>query len=247
MKIVLRIDDVAHNVDKKKYELIFKMVIKYNIPTILGIIPCNMDKKIICDKEDQQLGWDAIKEMAMLSNTVVAIHGYKHIQHQYKNSYIANSSKSEFSGLSFEDQFVKLKKGYDILIKKGIFPEMFMAPSHGFDFNTLDACRRLGIKKVTDGYGTHVYKEVGVTMYPQMLESPLYFVKDFQTICVHPLTIRNKKIQSLSRLFEKQYKDSKISLVEFLNDRCLAKRPFSSIIYEKMINLYRKLNRAIYK
>jgi len=246
MKIVLRIDDIAHNVDKKKYDLIFKMVIKYNIPTILGVIPCNMDKKIICDKEDQQLGWNVIKEMSILSNTVVAMHGYQHIQHQYKNNYIANSSKSEFSGLSFKDQFIKLEKGYDILIKKGIFPEMFMAPSHGFDFNTLDACRRLGIKKVTDGYGTHVYKEAGVTMYPQMLESPLYFVKDFQTICVHPLTIKNKKMQSLSRLFEKQYKDSKISLVEFLNDGCLAKRPLSSVIYEKAINLYRVTKNMFY-
>ena len=59
---------------------------------------------------------------------------------------------SEFAGLGFEQQFAMLEKGKAILESHGIKTDIFMAPAHSYDRNTLNALQKLGFTKMTDGF-----------------------------------------------------------------------------------------------
>ncbi len=52
------------------------------------------------------------------------------------------------------------------LEKLGIRPEIFMAPGHSFDKNTLRALKECGFRFVTDGFGDAPYLREGLIFLP---------------------------------------------------------------------------------
>ena len=57
-------------------------------------------------------------------------------------------NQSEFAGLDYLTQYIKILKGKEILENNGIETNVFMAPSHSFDDLTVRALHRLGFKYV---------------------------------------------------------------------------------------------------
>ncbi len=92
---------------------------------------------------------------------------------------------SEFVGLSYEEQYKKIKKGLDILEQNGVKSDIWMAPSNSFDRITLKALKNLGFKYVTYGIALFPYQQEGLQFIPQPLWGPEAISAGITTIALH--------------------------------------------------------------
>ena len=81
------------------------------------------------------------------------------------------NQNSEFAGLSYEIQYEKLKRGQEILRKSGVCTDIFMAPGHTYDADTIRALKACGFKVVTDGLYLKPYRDQGVLFVPCRMTS----------------------------------------------------------------------------
>jgi hypothetical protein len=96
-----------------------------------------------------------------------------------------------------------ISKGKEILKSKGILTDIFMAPSHSFDKNTLRALKSNGFYIITDGFGTEPYRENGIIFYPISMQrsSSLKDKRDgIVTFVYHANTMDENDFKNLKKL-----------------------------------------------
>lgn len=85
-----------------------------------------------------------------------------------KYGIIHINKKSEFTGLSLEEQKFKLKKAIKIFKDKKIIPRIWIAPKHNFDENTLIALKdECNINFISDGIALKPYYDMNIYWIPQ--------------------------------------------------------------------------------
>ena len=97
-----------------------------------------------------------------------------------------------------------LAAGRDILESHGLKTDIFMAPAHSYDNNTLRALRELGYAKITDGFGKRPYRRAGLTFYPISfrLDKSLKKAGGVTTLVVHTNTMTDPELEKYRRIFE---------------------------------------------
>ena len=78
----------------------------------------------------------------------IAQHGCTHIYNTHKKGCFPLNALSEYAGNSYENQYASLEKGQKILKEHEIHTDIFMAPAHSYDYNTLKALKKLGFTKI---------------------------------------------------------------------------------------------------
>ena len=56
MKIVIRMDDIAPNMDMGKFRRFKRLLDEYKIQPLIGVIPENKDEKLMIDTEEDSSG-----------------------------------------------------------------------------------------------------------------------------------------------------------------------------------------------
>lgn len=192
VKYILRFDDITPCMDWEKFNIIEKSIINLGIKPIIGVVPENRDSKLNVGKENTDF-WGTIRYYQSLG-WEIAQHGCYH-QYTTKNSGILGlSSKSEFAGLDYKDQFQLINTGKQILNNEGIKVDLFMAPSHSFDNITIKVLKECNIKYITDGFGLYPYDYKGITFIPQLYASPLNHYFGIYTICLHTNTMNSESL-----------------------------------------------------
>ena len=174
-----------------KFESFFE---KYNIKPIIGVVPDNKDKKL--GNEYDPDFWLKVKKWDELGWSI-ALHGLNHLLEpiDQSNSFFGFGKKSEFVGLSKNQQSKIISKSLLIFNSNNIEPRLFMAPSHTFDQITLECLKELStIKLITDGFSYRHFKKQGFTFIPQQLWSIKKIPFGLYTICVHPTTMSESQI-----------------------------------------------------
>lgn len=164
MKLLFRIDDVTPTMDWKRFYGTLDMLLSYGIKPMLGVIPSCKDEKLLKYTENKNF-WDEIKKLYE-EGYLIALHGYEHLYVTEEAGIFPVNNYSEFAGLSYEEQYEKIKKGKKILEDHGIKTDIFMAPAHSFDENTCRALLDNGIHYITDGFGKECYKSYGIIFLP---------------------------------------------------------------------------------
>lgn len=131
---------------------------------LIGIVPDSHDAKLSIDPERGDF-WERMRGLEEEGWTI-ALHGWHHVYTTKEGGMFPLNRQSEFAGLSYERQRVMIGEGRQILEDHGILTDIFMAPSHSYDRNTLRALRDEGFKKMTDGFGKTPYIYDGITFYP---------------------------------------------------------------------------------
>jgi predicted deacetylase len=123
-----------------------------------------------------------------------------------------------------------LSYGKNILEQNGIKTDIFMAPAHSFDRNTLKALKNIGFAKLTDGFGDMPYKSKGMTFYPISYKqsSSLKKEKGYTTFVVHSNTMNDKDFARYEKLF-KENSDKLISYSELLKLKPKKRNVFENI------------------
>ncbi|MCR5404735.1 MAG: DUF2334 domain-containing protein [Butyrivibrio sp.] len=164
MNIAIRMDDITPDMDWEKFYRFKALLDKYGCRPLIGVVPDNRDKKLaISDKREDFFAY--IRELVS-DGWIVAMHGYNHLYTTEDPGLFPIGHKSEFAGQALVRQNEMIRKGRDIFEANRINTDIFMAPSHSFDKNTLLALRQNGFHIITDGFGTGPFKSNGFVFYP---------------------------------------------------------------------------------
>lgn len=211
MRIAVRMDDITPRMDWENFERFRGLLKEYGVKPLVGIVPDNRDENLNKDKGAASNGgspeehfWEQVRVWKSEGWTV-ALHGYQHVYTQKKGGCFPLNRFSEFAGLSLEQQKRMLEAGRDIFASHGIETDIFMAPAHSYDRNTLRALKELGFTKLTDGFGTKPYKRGGIIFYPISfrLSSSMKKKKGVTTMVVHTNTMKDSDFDRCRSIFRR--------------------------------------------
>jgi len=183
--ILIRLDDVAENMNwdlMEKLELIFE---KYKIKPVLGVIPNNKDDELLSYPKKN----DFWKQVRIWKNKgwEITMHGSTHVYDKIckKNDYFGHGGGSEFCGHTLETQISRIKSGLQKFKDEKIKIRSFFAPNHTYDKNTFTALKNFGITEIIDGYGLMPYTENNIKFIPQLFYKVFLLPFGIQATQIH--------------------------------------------------------------
>ena len=197
-KYIIRLDDACPTMHRAQWQRIEDLLNSYNIKPIVAIVPENKDPDLELTQADPQF-WEKALDWQQ-NGWTIALHGYQHLYNAKGKSLVPTNSQSEFTGLPLAEQQQKIRLGYEILIQKSLAPTVWVAPSHNFDEQTIEALRsETPIRTISDGIAFHAFSRFGFNWIPQQLWSYKPMWRGLYTICLHPNTIPDAEFDQLSR------------------------------------------------
>lgn len=187
--ILLRFDDICPTMNWEQWEKAKTLLDKTGAKALLGVIPDCKDPDLQIEKPREYF-WDYIKELQKQGH-IIAMHGCQHVFDSNVRGLINKAAKSEFAGHSYEIQYEKIKKGKNALLEQGIETEVFFAPAHSYDENTLKALAANGFKYMSDGYSRKPYLLKGIKCIP--LGYPTFSTYVTRIVHAHEWTRADKK------------------------------------------------------
>ncbi|MBQ6886397.1 MAG: DUF2334 domain-containing protein [Lachnospiraceae bacterium] len=216
MKIAVRMDDITPDMNWENFRFFQKLFEEVGITPLLGIVPDNRDENL--HKEEAHEDFYEVMKDLQKQGWVLSMHGCHHIYSTKKGGIFPLNNFSEFAGVSYIEQKKMLEEGKRKLAENGIVTDIFMAPAHSYDKNTLRALKELGFTKITDGFGKKPYTYKGLSFYPIsfQLSRSLKQKKGYTTMVLHANTITEKDKERYIKIFREHGKDM-ISYAEYLN------------------------------
>ena len=163
-KILLRFDDVCSTMDWKQWDMAMQLIDEINATALIGIIPDCQDPSLQIDTPRNDF-WEYIKQLQDKGFSL-AMHGFNHVFSTKANGIVTKNKISEFAGLPYEVQLEKVRQGKDILNAHGIDTDVFFAPAHSYDDNTLRALAECGFHYISDGFSSRPYHRQGIICIP---------------------------------------------------------------------------------
>ncbi len=214
-KYLFRLDDATSFLNKEKWASIENLFDKHNIKPIVAVTPDNQDPNIKYEDEDPDF-WNKVNKWSE-KGWSIAMHGYQHLYHYVtkENLIIPFYNRSEFAGLSSEDQKSKISKSLRIFKDNGVMPTVWVAPSHSFDKITLQSLYELTeIRIVSDGIALFPYFKNNFYFIPQQIWDLQDKRFGVWTVCLHPDTMTDEDIKKLSIKLDEQKLSSKVISVK---------------------------------
>ena len=215
MNISIRMDDITPDMDWAKFLRFKELCDLYQVKPLIGVVPENQDAMLHIDEERDDF-WEYLLQLEK-EGWVIAQHGYTHIYSTKKKGCFPLNAISEYAGKPYEEQLANLKKGKQILESHGIYTDIFMAPAHSYDKNTLKALKEVGFSKLTDGFGDRPYEWKGLTFYPISFKqsNSLKQERGYTTFVIHANTMNEKDFERYEKLLA-EHKDKLISYQDYL-------------------------------
>jgi polysaccharide deacetylase est4E len=163
-KILVRFDDICPTMDWSQWNRAMKILKLYHVKPLIGVIPDCQDPDLLIDPPQRDF-WDYLKSL-QADGFAIAMHGYLHVYDTAVRGIVNDTFRSEFAGHSYEEQYEKIRKGKEILASHGIQTDIFFAPAHSYDENTLRALSANGFKYVSDGKSSKPFVREGIICIP---------------------------------------------------------------------------------
>lgn len=222
MAYILRLDDAAPRMNHFKWNKLEKLLRKYEISPLIGIIPDVQDQELLVYEEDKEF-WQKAREWQTSGFAHIALHGYQHVYRTKCGGLNPVNLCSEFAGVSYEEQRAMLKAGYEKLQAKGITADVFFAPSHTFDENTILALKEVTpIRIISDTVANDVYQKDGITYVPQQSGKCRNLPFLVTTFCYHPNEMSPVDFVQLE-LFLKKHAQEFVAFSEVIKERSYGK------------------------
>ncbi len=215
MKIAVRLDDITPDMDWEKFRRLERLLDENKIAPLIGIVPDNQDPNLMRNPampefDEQIRKWEA-------KDWVFAMHGWKHIYTTKKGGLFPLNNFSEFAGVSRDKQRQMIFDGKEKLQKMGVTTNIFMAPAHSFDKNTLSLLKEAGFKYITDGFGSVPYEWKGLTFLPIAFQrsKDIERKEGYTTLVFHTNTMKEQEFADFEKIL-KEHKNDFISYKEYL-------------------------------
>jgi len=183
--LLIRMDDIAHNMNWKLIYRCEELFDKFNIKPLLGVIPENQDPELL---KYQRLDnfWNEVKRWKK-KGWEISMHGYNHLYKTETNQrdLFSYGGKSEFFGLSYDTQYKMISSGLNIFKKNNLEIRSFFAPNHTYDLQTIEALKNNNIKYVIDGNGLFPFRKHGMSYFPQLFYKEIMLPIGIQSTQLH--------------------------------------------------------------
>lgn len=203
---MIRIDDASEYMDVEKWNVFEELLDKYEIKPIVGIIPNNQDVDLVSKYQIDSKFWNKARAWQSKKWTI-GLHGYTHANLSNSGGINPVNYQSEFAGVRLEEQKKKIANGIRIFKENGLNPDVFFAPSHTFDINTLEALRvESDIRVVSDTVANNIFKMGEFYFIPQQSGHVRKLPFKVITFCYHPNNMNEKDYNKLE-VFIIKYKE----------------------------------------
>lgn len=226
----MRLDDAAVRMNTKNWDAMERLLDEYNIKSLVGVIPHCEDQEMLQYQPDDSF-WDRV-HLWEKKGWTIALHGYNHIYCTDEGGINPVNRKSEFAGLTLEEQKTKIRLGIEVFRQHGIETNVFFAPAHTFDENTIEALKaESNIRIISDTIANKPYQKYGMTFVPQQSGNVRRLPFEVVTFCYHPNTMKDPDYKKLEEFLSK----FGTKFVDF-GDVCNTKRKYTVIdwILKKM-------------
>jgi len=181
---LLRFDDLCPTMNWTVWRQIEAALIDAGIKPILAVVPDNQDPELVVEPAQERF-WEEVRGWQRRGWTI-GLHGYQHRYEIRCAGILGRNCYSEFAGLSYKAQLSKLRKGLAIFAREGVRPDIWVAPAHSFDANTLDALAHCRLIVVSDGYSVLPHSDArGLLWVPQQLGRFRKLPGGVWTVCHH--------------------------------------------------------------
>lgn len=198
---IMRLDDACPHWDAEKWSRMEEILDTYGIKPLVGLIPAVEDPELLKYPEDKGY-WDRVKCWKD-KGWELALHGCTHLYETAEGGINPVQKRSEFAGLPFDRQKQKIRLGVSELASHGIDPEVFFAPSHTFDQETLKALKEeTRIRVVSDTFASDVYRDGGFSFVPVQSGHAVNLPFRTVTFCYHPNLMAQDDFEALSSFLE---------------------------------------------
>jgi peptidoglycan/xylan/chitin deacetylase (PgdA/CDA1 family) len=175
-----------------------KILTKTGVRPILAVVPDNRDKDLIFDPPDENF-WARVRAWQERGWTI-GLHGYQHRYVTQDAGMFGRMPLSEFAGLPQAVQEAKLRSALQIFHEQNVFPELWVAPAHSFDANTIAALMNIGLRAISDGYALYPYRDSGgLTWIPQQVGRFRNIPVGVWTVCHHINDWTSREVAQLDR------------------------------------------------
>lgn len=184
-RYLVRFDDVCPTMNHSVWADLEGILAEASVAPILAVVPDNQDDHLRVRPADPRF-WDRVRAWQG-RGWAIALHGYQHRYVTRDAGIVGLNERSEFAGLSAEEQEAKLRRALEILGREEVTPRAWVAPSHSFDRTTVEILSRLGIRTLSDGL--FLFPRVdstGSLWVPQQLWRFHYAPIGVFTVCLHP-------------------------------------------------------------
>ena len=241
MQCMIRLDDITPDMDWEKFNRAEQIFDRYGICPLLGIVPDNRDSKL----HYQEKNGDFLQRIKICLDKgwSVAQHGTYHVYETKDSGLLGLNNNSEYAGLPYEVQFKKLKAGRDILQANNIWTNIFMAPGHTYDADTIKALKECGFEVVTDGLYSKPYRDQGLLFVPCRMTGN-YKIKGIDTVCLHTNLMNDEDFRELEEFCKK----NKEKIVPFYPEEfevTKVKRNIYIRLYEKLMLQKRRIKNRV--
>lgn len=154
-KILVRFDDICPTMDFHQFRIAMELMDKYKVKPLIGVIPDCKDSDLMIKPEHSDF-WNFVKGLQD-KGYAVAMHGVNHVFDSPHKGVVNNRVGSEFAGHTWEEQMRKIREGKNIMENHDIHTDVFFAPAHSYDWNTLKALSACGFKYISDGKSAKPY------------------------------------------------------------------------------------------
>lgn len=195
MKITIRMDDITADMNWVNFLKLKEIFDRYGIKPLLGVVPDCQDELLHCCESREDF-WGLLKELQR-DGWVLAQHGCYHQYTTKKGGLFPLNCFSEYAGVPYEKQKEQIAHGRRLLLEKGIRADIFMAPGHTYDKNTLKALKECGFTHVTDGFGKAPYIREGLTFLPIAEKKSACFEsgEGYTTLVIHANGMKESEIR----------------------------------------------------
>lgn len=238
MSFILRFDDLCPTMNWIIWDKIVDVCISNGIKPIVAVIPDNIDKSLLLHEPREDF-WMHIKDLQNRGWTI-GLHGYQHNYINKKSGMIGITAASEFVGLSLEKQEEKIKNALKIFYDHGISPDIWIAPSHSFDNNTLKVLKKYGVSVISDGFYKRPVRIKDFIWIPCQLWDKINTNKSgLWTVCIHFNNWTEKNFKNFEEDVIKN-KDRFISVDEIMKGNIGPAK-----IYDRIFHTYNVMLRKI--
>jgi len=241
-QFLLRIDDLCPTVHARRWGRLRRLLEEHSIRPILAVVPANEDAQLAVSAPDGDF-WQQMRDL-QAAGAAIALHGYTHLCSQTGRGLIPLHRSGEFAGLALEEQRDRIAAGRDILRGHGLNPELWVAPRHSFDWNTLRALQKEGIGYLSDGLARRPFERGGITWIPMQLWAPVRRPSGLWTICIHPNTLDRHGFDRLRR-FVQQFQEQFTSFHRVVEEYVAAPLGGFERLYEISATLRVRLRRTL--
>lgn len=244
-RFILRFDDLCPTANWTRWSPVEVILVEFGLKPIVAVVPDNRDEELVRGCPDENF-WDRVRSWQRRGWSI-GLHGYQHCYVTNDPGMYGRTDRSEFAGLSPELQELKLREALRIFHQNGVRPDVWVAPAHSFDANTVEILLRLGVRIISDGYALFPYEDgQGMVWIPQQLGRFRKLPIGIWTVCFHPNRWNDAE---LNRFREdlRHFRQDVTSVEEVLQQFCNHQRNWVDASAARLLDVSLRMGRPLRK